>query len=215
MWIVKSSNWTFWHNFYMWETLLQVLISKNHRMMQGTPHMQQFHNKYLCVTCILYFRSPRSGIQQPTLCLGGHLFQRPVRCPLLSFGLSPSPGSAQHLSDAQPWTSHLWSVATWYEHGCFQGYWLERGRLFAKKCKMVLRTGGCYEWVDGSAGVQYHPLALVLLAASLEEDCDDGVYEFGRFLSNRADCISQSSAASGRIIGPKILKHNSWYGLVF
>ena len=86
---------------------------------------------------------------------------------------------------------------------------MERGRLFAKKCKTVLRTGGCYEWVDGSAGVQYHPLALVLLAASLEEDCDDGVYEFGRFLSNRADCISQSSAASGRIIGPKILKHNS------
>lgn len=82
------------------------------------------------------------------------------------------------------------------------------GRVFAKICKTVLRTGGCYEWIDGSVGVQYHPLELVLHAASLEEDCEDGVYEFGRFLNNRADCISQGSTAS-RIIRPKILKHSS------
>ena len=127
----------------------------------------------------------------------------------------PPPGSAQHLLVAQPWTGHLWSVAMWREHGCFQGYWLDMGRVFAKKCKTVLRTGGCYGWIDGSVGVQCHPLALVLLTASLEEDCDDGDYEFGRLLSNRADCISQSFTASSRITGPKILKHNSWYGLVF
>ena len=127
----------------------------------------------------------------------------------------PPPGSVHHLLDAQPWTNHLWSVAMWYEHGCFQGYWLDSGRVFAKKCKTVLRTGGCYEWIDGSVGVQYHPLELVLPAASLEEGCEDGVYEFGRFLSNRADCISQGSTTSSRIIRPKILKHNSWYRLVF
>lgn len=86
---------------------------------------------------------------------------------------------------------------------------MDTGRVFAKKCKTVLRTGGCYGWIDGSVGVQCHPLALVLLAASLEEDCDDGDYEFGRLLSNRADCISQSFTASSRITGPKILKHNS------
>ena len=86
---------------------------------------------------------------------------------------------------------------------------MDTGRAFSKKCKIVLRTGGCYGWLDGSVGVQCHPLALVLLAASLEEDYDDGVYEFGRFLSNRADCISQSFTASSRIIGPKILNHNS------
>lgn len=90
--------------------------------------------------------------------------------------------------------------------GWIRGGYLPR-RVFAKKCKTVLRTGGCYEWIDGSVGVQYHPLELVLHAASLEEDCED--YEFGRFLSNRADCISQGSTASSRIIRPKILKHNS------
>ena len=84
-----------------------------------------------------------------------------------------------------------------------------RGGYLLKKCKTVLRTGGCYEWIDGSVGVQYHPLELVLHAASLEEGCEDGIYEFGRFLSNRADCISQGSTASSRIIRPKILKHNS------
>ena len=94
--------------------------------------------------------SYHDGMQRPALwvCIS---VSETSRCLWVLTGLCPSSWLSSASARCPVLDYHLWSVVTWYGHGCLQGYEVGRVRVG------LPRTGRDYEWVDSPVSVHCSP----------------------------------------------------------